>query len=227
VSIRLIKTAILTTIVVAAGASSAAIAAPAKTAPAARRPASAQGRTASGNTITAAQGNGALNSAYDSYLNGLRQRMDKEWYLVDGNNHVSLTMTVATDGSVTELDINSSPKNTQAEQAASDAFNKVQPLPSLPSGSGNVRMTLSFDSKASQHDNERHLSGRIDSMPTAGQGNSSTSTQSSSSASSSNESSSTTESSSSSSSSEAGASSNSGDSASTTTGSSAQTEQAK
>lgn len=140
-------------------------AAPAKTG--ARRPAPAQSRPAQapakvgGNTVTGASG--ALNSAYNSYLNVLRQKVDNQWYLADGNNHVVISMTVGTDGSVTELDITSSPKNTQAEQAASDAFNHCQPLAVLPAGSNAVKMTLTFDSHADPHgDNDRHITGRID-----------------------------------------------------------------
>lgn len=180
--------------------------APVRTAPASNRP-------TQGNTVVTA--NPALNSAYNAYLNSLRPRIDNQWWLVDGNNHVTLSMSVGTDGGVTELEITSSPKSTEAEQAASDAFNKVQPLPALPSGSGAIKLTLTFDSRASQHENERHLSGRIDAPG-------STTTASHSSSSSDNSSSSTSSSSSSS-----GSSGSSSDSESTTTESKSETSSGK
>jgi TonB family protein len=180
VVIRLKQTAILVGTLMLGSYCTSALAAPARSGQAARPAA----RPASGNTVTAAAGNGPLNAAYNSYLNALRQRIDNQWYLADGNNHVTLTMTVSTDGSVTALEIASTPKNVEAEQTASDAFNKVQPLPGLPSGSNAIKMTLSFDSRASQHENERHLSGRIDSVSAATGSDGSTTTNSSSSSSS-------------------------------------------
>ncbi len=89
--------------------------------------------------------------------------MDNNWYLADGKNRVTLELRVAEDGGVTDLNVSSTPKNSEAEQAASDAFNKSQPLPALPSGSPPVKMTLVFSSTADPHgDNTRDITGRID-----------------------------------------------------------------
>jgi len=106
---------------------------------------------------------GALNAAYTSYINRLRSKLDSKWYLADGKNRVTLTLNVDKTGSVTDLKIVSSPTNTQAEQAASDAFNQSQPLEYLPSGSPPIKLTLVFESYADPHgDNNRSINGQID-----------------------------------------------------------------
>jgi hypothetical protein len=71
-------------------------------------------------------------------------------------------MTVSTDGSVSELSLASEPKSTEAEQAANDAFNQVQPLPALPSGANGAKLTLKFDSQASQHATNSNLTTQLD-----------------------------------------------------------------
>jgi TonB family protein len=106
---------------------------------------------------------GALNAAYTNYINQLRGKLDSKWYLADGRNRVTITLNVDPAGSVTDLKIVSSPANTQAEQAASDAFNQSQPLAALPSGSPPIKLTLVFESYADPHgDNNRSIKGQID-----------------------------------------------------------------
>lgn len=113
---------------------------------------------------TAVASSGAI---FNSYIARVRPKVENNWYLADGKNHVVLSVTVAADGSVTDLALTSSPTNTQAEQAATDAFNKAQPLESLPTGTGPVRLTMTFDSFADPHgDSNRNLSLRMDAQKT-------------------------------------------------------------
>lgn len=104
------------------------------------------------------------NAACSSYLDRLRSKMDSNWYLPDGTNHVTIKATVGQNGSVDNVEISSSPKSESAEQAANEAFLKAQPLESLPSGSGErVKLVLDFNSFADPHgDSRRTISSRIE-----------------------------------------------------------------
>lgn len=104
------------------------------------------------------------NAACSSYLDRMRSKMDNNWYLPDGTNHVTIKAVVGQNGSVDNVEISSGPKNETAEQAANEAFLKAQPLESLPSGSGDkVRLILDFESYADPHgDSRRTISSRIE-----------------------------------------------------------------
>lgn len=109
-------------------------------------------------------------SAAGAYLDRLREKMDKHWYLADGTNHVVIKATVAANGSVDNVELSSSPKNEAAEQAANEAFLKAQPLESLPSGSGDKCLViLDMDSYADPHgDSRRTVKSRMEVIkPTA------------------------------------------------------------
>ncbi|MBP7862874.1 TonB C-terminal domain-containing protein [bacterium] len=99
-----------------------------------------------------------------AYLDRLREKMDKHWYLADGTNHVVIKATVAANGSVDNVELSSSPKNEAAEQAANEAFLKAQPLESLPSGSGDKCLViLDMDSYADPHgDSRRTVKSRME-----------------------------------------------------------------
>jgi TonB family protein len=103
-------------------------------------------------------------SAAGSYLDRLREKMDKHWYLADGTNHVVIKATVAANGTVDNVELSSSPKNEAAEQAANEAFLKAQPLESLPSGSGEKCLViLDMDSYADPHgDSRRTVKSRME-----------------------------------------------------------------
>lgn len=132
--------------------------------PAARKPAAQAGakpRTAA----PANNNNAALTAAFNAYCDSLRNRLDKGWNVADGTNKVTLTADVDKDGTVTNLNIKSSPSNTTAEQAASDAFNSAQPLSALPSNVQSIKLTLSFESTADPHgDSSRNIGTRIDNI---------------------------------------------------------------
>lgn len=101
-------------------------------------------------------------AAYNAYLGRMRDKLDKNWYVADGKNHVTLSCNVASDGSVTGLTLTSSPSDTKAEQAASDAFNASQPLEAPPGGKA-VKLTLTFDSTADPHgDSTRSIGAKLD-----------------------------------------------------------------
>lgn len=116
-------------------------------APAAKKPASKTAAAPRQNKGTQS----AANSAdLNSYANQMRQKMAASWNYPAGNNKVTLKVEVAADGSVSNLTLDSAPKNTDAEQKANDAFNAAQPLTALPSGLSGARITCQFDSSADQ-----------------------------------------------------------------------------
>ncbi len=104
------------------------------------------------------------NAACSSYLDRMRTKMDNNWYLPDGTNHVTIKATVGQNGAVDNVELTSSPKNESAEIAANEAFLKAQPLESLPQGSGDkVKLILDFESYADPHgDSRRTISSRIE-----------------------------------------------------------------
>ncbi len=109
-------------------------------------------------------------SSAGAYLDRLREKMDKHWYLADGTNHVVIKATVSANGTVDNVELSSSPKNEAAEQAANEAFLKAQPLESLPSGSGDKCLViLNMDSFADPHgDSQRTVKSRMEVIrPTA------------------------------------------------------------
>jgi len=109
-------------------------------------------------------------SAAGAYLDRLREKMDKHWYLADGTNHVVIKAIVLSNGSVENVELSSKPKNESAEQAANEAFLKAQPLESLPSGSGEkCCIILDMESYADPHgDSRRTVRSRMEVVkPTA------------------------------------------------------------
>lgn len=91
----------------------------------------------------------ALTTAYKSYVEAIRQRIYNTWYEklpLDGKNHVLMTVIISPDGSAGDMQLTSTPKNGAAEQAAQEAFNSVQPLSPLPSGSPACKLTVTMDS---------------------------------------------------------------------------------
>ena len=109
------------------------------------------------------------NPQLGTYLNKLSSRAFRNWYLPDGNNHVSISADVQPDGSSANLQAVSSPKNEAAEQAAMEAFNKLIPLDPLPTGVKSGKLTVNFDSKADPHgDSKSNITARFDPFPTAG-----------------------------------------------------------
>jgi TonB family protein len=118
-----------------------------------KKPAHAKKASSSASKANSAKKGLDLSSAYNSYLDRLRSKVYGIWDIneVTGKNHVVLQVTVAADGSATDLSLTSTPANPAAEEAASAAFNKAQPLESLPSGSPPARVTMTFDSTYDPH----------------------------------------------------------------------------
>lgn len=90
------------------------------------------------------------NAAYTAYLARLRSKLLTHWDVPNGKNKVTLTTTVAADGSVGDVALSSSPKSAEAEIAGSEAFAKSQPLESIPGGA-QVKLVLTFESSADPH----------------------------------------------------------------------------
>jgi membrane protein involved in colicin uptake len=107
--------------------------------------------------------NAAVQAATNAYLGRLRSKLQNNWYLADGSNSVQLSVTLSADGNfVDEVHMESTPKNAPAEQAASDAFAKVQPLEPLPSGLSQAKLELTFISNADPHgDTSSHIVSKM------------------------------------------------------------------
>jgi hypothetical protein len=93
----------------------------------------------------------ALTPAINAYLNRLRPKLYSNWLLPDGNNNVKIVATLEASGTTEGVQVTSNPKSDAAEQAASDAFSKAQPLEGLPSGLERAKLVLDFVSKADPH----------------------------------------------------------------------------
>lgn len=111
-------------------------------------------------------GGGGSNPAFNSYADQMRAKMANNWNYPSGNNSVTLTVKVGQDGSVSDLSLSSSPKNTEAEQKANDSFNSAQPLQPLPSGTTAAVITCQFNSEADQWNSKANISVRIDPQKT-------------------------------------------------------------
>lgn len=95
--------------------------------------------------------NKELTAAYKTYVDGIRPKIYQTWYekLPFGKYHVTLTVTISPEGSANDMQLSSSPKNSEAEQAASEAFNSAQPLSPLPAGSPACKLVINMDVTAS------------------------------------------------------------------------------
>jgi hypothetical protein len=111
---------------------------------------------------------GASSAELNSYANNMRQKMAASWNYPAGNNKVTLKVEVAGDGSVSNMTLDSTPKNADAEQKANDAFNAAQPLSGLPSGITAATITCQFDSNADQWSaGKANISVKIDPQKSA------------------------------------------------------------
>lgn len=112
-------------------------------------------------------------AAYGAYLNRIRTRLSSNWNLPDGRNRVVITALIQTDGSTTDVNVSSTPKNAKAEEAANEAFTKAQPFEALPSGTApTAKIIFTFDSTSTQHDSSSGINMRMDpiiAQPAAGQ----------------------------------------------------------
>ncbi|HEY9787041.1 MAG TPA: TonB C-terminal domain-containing protein [Candidatus Obscuribacterales bacterium] len=101
-------------------------------------------------------------AALNSYWNRLRQRVQNNWLIPDGKNHIVLTANIQADGSVGDVTVTSNPANQQAEQTCTDAFSKSQPLEPLPQGIAAAKVTITFDYNYDPHgDGSSRLYGMI------------------------------------------------------------------
>lgn len=112
--------------------------------------------------IAQSKGSGTNQAAYQGYISRLRQKFDDNWYVPEGNNNVTITSTLDTDGTVSEIVTTSEPKSEPAEMAANEAFVKAQPFEALPGGK-KVKLTAVFQSASTQHgDGSRHINITLD-----------------------------------------------------------------
>jgi len=112
--------------------------------------------------IAQGKSSGTNQAAYQGYISRLRQKFDDNWFVPDGNNKVTITSTLDTDGTVSEIATASEPKSEPAEMAANEAFVKAQPFEGLPGGK-KVKLTAVFQSASTQHgDGSRHINITLD-----------------------------------------------------------------
>ena len=100
-----------------------------------------------------------------SYINNLTRKLNDNWFLPDGNNRVTISCLLETDGIPRDVSTVSSPSSSEAEQAANAAFVKAQPYGSLPVSAGEkVKLTLEFVSNADPHgDSSRNIKATLSS----------------------------------------------------------------
>ncbi|MBX9939492.1 MAG: hypothetical protein K2Y32_09575 [Candidatus Obscuribacterales bacterium] len=109
------------------------------------------------------QSGGASQAAIRAYCNQTWSKIISKWLLADGNNHVTITSEISSDGSLGDLSVTSSPKSAEAEAAAINALQESKPLNLLPSGMSRAKITIVFDSKADPHgDSSSSGSVRLD-----------------------------------------------------------------
>lgn len=135
----------------------------AQAAPAAKSSAKSAAKPASPAQKTVTRSGGASEASIKAYCNRVWQKLNNNWMVPDGNNHVTLTVSISSDGSLGDISAVSTPKNNDAEAAALTALERSKPLDLLPSGMGNGKLTVTFNSKADPHgDSESGGSVRLD-----------------------------------------------------------------
>jgi hypothetical protein len=108
------------------------------------------------------------NRESQAFLANLRARVLNNWLLPDGKNVVILEATVNGNGDVLEVKTSESKADALAIEAATNAFEKSQPLGRLPSKySGDCKITLTFTTNVDPHgDSTSDLTSRIDQIST-------------------------------------------------------------
>lgn len=117
------------------------------------------------------QTGGPSKAAVESYCGHVWNKIYSKWILPDGNNHVTLTAEIGSDGSLGDISANSTPKNAEAEAAAMTALDQAKPLDLLPSGMNSGKLTINFNSKADPHgDSSSGGSVRLDPISVSASG---------------------------------------------------------
>lgn len=112
---------------------------------------------------TVTRSGGASEASIKAYCNHVWQKLNNNWIVPDGNNHVTLTAAISSDGSIGDMSAVSTPKNNDAEAAALTALERSKPLDLLPTGMASGKLTVTFNSKADPHgDSESGGSVRLD-----------------------------------------------------------------
>jgi hypothetical protein len=105
----------------------------------------------------------ASNAALGGYINRLRSKLMRIWEPPDGKNAVVLQALVDQSGAVSEINTATSRAGEVAIQAATIAFEKVQPLEALPVGSNKGKLTIIFTSSVDPHgDSTSNITTKID-----------------------------------------------------------------
>jgi hypothetical protein len=101
------------------------------------------------------------------YLVRLRGKLLRIWEPTDGKNTVILEAVVDPPGTVREVKTSNSRASDIAIQTATMAFEKVQPLESLPISEKNpAKLTITFTSSVDPHgDSTSNIMTRIDPLP--------------------------------------------------------------
>lgn len=163
---RLVPSIALAVFAFSVGLSQPAHGAPPPKAKPASAPAGAPKSAAPGKAPVSA----ALTAAYKTYVDQLRPKIYNTWFekFPFGKHHVVLTVVVNQDGSASGLELSSTPKSGEAEQAANDAFNAAQPLPGLPAASPPCKLVITMDSNSSPPaDCKTNFAMKMDPLPGA------------------------------------------------------------
>jgi hypothetical protein len=110
----------------------------------------------------------ASSAQLQGYLARLRSKLIRNWEPTDGKNSVLLEAVVEPNGAVSDIKTSNSRATDIAIQTATMAFEKVQPLESLPISEKNPgKLTITFTSSVDPHgDSTSNIVTRIDPLPT-------------------------------------------------------------
>jgi len=86
-----------------------------------------------------------------AYCGKLWNKIQNNWELATGKNHVIVSIDVDAGGNVFATKVSSTPQNADAEAKAQAAVTKSQPLEALPAGLPSAHLTVTFDSSSDPH----------------------------------------------------------------------------
>jgi TonB family protein len=126
--------------------------------PAPAAPTVKSGKTTYSKTAAPVRTGRDYSKPFSQYANMVYKKVYSVWDYAEGKNSVVLTVVVDQDGTLGDISTSSSPKNENAERAASAALTQAQPLGPLPTGSSpKAKLIMTFNSSSDQHNSNATL----------------------------------------------------------------------
>ena len=119
-----------------------------------------------------AQGSKKSSINYESaqckaFLAEITEKLNNNWFSPDGNNKVTITCTLESDGSAVDVETTSNPSSGEAENIANSAYIKAQPFGALPVSAGEkARLKVEFVSNVDPHgESSRNIYASLGPVP--------------------------------------------------------------